>query len=381
MRKHCLETAPTAAAVWTILPFDDGRILMRALKTSATCVLSALSALFAFFGGSLINADEKSSATSIRSDDQSHQVVAAANALMDVLNDDEKSKCLFKFNDEAQRLRWSNLPTGIFERKGLRMGDLKPEQRDAVMAVLKATLSPSGYQQILDNVAAEETLNQGGRRGRLAFGKDEFYFSILGTPSTTEPWMWQFGGHHLAINATIVRDQITLGPSLTGGQPMHCTSDGRKISQMEAEISTAFELVNSLDESQKKKAILGDRFTDMLLGPGKDDVIPAAEGISAKELTEAQTGILKRLIKERIGLLNAEDFESKMKSIESEMENVHFSWRGSTKPGSAAYYRVQGLTFFLEFAPQQMGDAPMEHIHAMYREFRNDYGEQWVKGR
>lgn len=349
---------------------------MRAFKTSATCVLSAL---FAFFGGSLISADEKSSATSISPDDQSNQVVAAAKALVDVLNEDEKSKWLFKFNDEAQRLRWSNLPTGIFERKGLRMGDLKPEQRDAVMAVLKATLSASGYQQILDNVAAEETLNQGGRRGRLAFGKDEFYFSILGTPSTTEPWMWQFGGHHLAINATIVRDQITLGPSLTGGQPMHCTSDGKKISQMEAEIGAAFELVNSLNEAQKKKAVLGDRFSDMLLGPGKDDVIPPSEGISAKELTEAQSGTLKRLIKERIGLLNAEDFDSKMKSIESEMEHVHFSWRGPTSPGSAVYYRVQGLTFFIEFAPQQMGGAPMEHIHAMYREFKNDYGEQWVK--
>jgi hypothetical protein len=374
--KYGRDTAPTTAAVWKILPFDDGRVPMRAFKTSVACVLSAL---FAFFGNSLISAEEKTAAA-ISPDDQTNQVVAAAKTLVDVLNEGEKSKCLFKFNDEAQRLRWSNLPTGIFERKGLRMGDLKPEQRDSVMAVLKATLSASGYQQILDNVAAEETLNQGGRRGRLAFGKDEFYFSILGTPSTAEPWMWQFGGHHLAINATIVRDQITVGPSLTGGQPMHCTSEGRKISQMEAEIGAAFELVNALNEAQKKKAVLGDRFSDMLLGPGKDDVIPASEGISAKELTEAQTGTLKRLIKERIGLLNAEDFDCKMKSIESEMEHVHFSWRGPNSPGSAAYYRVQGLTFFLEFAPQQMGGAPMEHIHAMYREFKNDYGEQWVKG-
>ena len=82
------------------------------------------------------------------------------------------------------------------------MGDLKPEQLDAVIVVLKATLSEDGYQQVVDNMAGEETLNSGGRRGRVVFGKDEYYFSILGTPSVTEPWMWQFGGHHLAFNGS-----------------------------------------------------------------------------------------------------------------------------------------------------------------------------------
>ena len=133
-------------------------------------------------------------------DDQTVTVGAAAEVLLSKLSNAERSITVFKFNDEDQRLRWSNLPTGIFERKGLRMGDLKPAQFDAVMAVLKVTLSADGYQQVIDNMAGEETLNSGGRRGRLVFGKDEYYFSILGTPSVAEPWMWQFGGHHLAIS-------------------------------------------------------------------------------------------------------------------------------------------------------------------------------------
>ena len=337
-----------------------------------------------FFAADSIFADEGKSAVAkaqeINPDDQTVKVVAAAEVLLATLNDTEKSAAMFNFNDEEQRLRWSNLPTGIFNRKGLRMGNLKPEQFEAVMAVLKTTLSEKGYQQIVDNVAAEETLNSGGQRGRLVFGKDEFYFSILGTPSVSEPWMWQFGGHHLAINATIVKDQITLGPSLTGGQPMHCTSDGKQIAQMAEEITAAFELVNSLDDAQKKKAILSDRFTDMLLGPGKDDVVPAPEGIAAKDLSEAQVTLLKKLITERVGMLNTEDSTSKMAAIEAQLPETHFSWRGSVKLGGAAYYRVQGPGFFLEFAPQQMGGNPTEHIHAMYRELKNDYGEQWVKG-
>jgi hypothetical protein len=118
----------------------------------------------------------------------------------------------------------------------------------------------------------------------------------------------------------------------------------------------------------------------MVLGPGKDDVIPTPEGIAAKELSETQIQTLKRLIAERVGMLNPEDAAARTQTIESQLAEIHFSWRGPTDPGSAAYYRVQGPTFFLEFAPQQMGGAPMEHIHAMYREFKNDYGEQWVKG-
>ena len=37
------------------------------------------------------------------------------------------------------------------------------------------------------------------------FGKDLYYISILGTPSEKNPWMLQFGGHHLALNITIDR--------------------------------------------------------------------------------------------------------------------------------------------------------------------------------
>ena len=317
---------------------------------------------------------------SVHAQDQTVKVVTAANALLETLSDSERAATQFKFNDEQQRLRWSNLPTGIFERKGLRMGDLKPEQAEAVMNVLKATLSERGYQQIVDNVAAEETLNRGGQRGRIVFGEDEFYFSILGTPSTTEPWMWQFGGHHLAINATVVGDQITLGPSLTGGQPMHFNREGKLVAQMADEIAIAFELVNSLDESQKKQAIVGDRFADMILGPGKDDVKPQYEGIAAKDLTNTQVALLERLVSERVSMLNSEDAASRLEQFKSQLAEAHFSWRGPTTVGSAAYYRVQGPGFFLEFAPQQMGGAPTEHIHAMYREFSNDYGEAWIKG-
>lgn len=350
-------------------------MLFRSIVALLTCVSLAV-----------VQADEKSDKSANekvaiqKNDDQTVRVVAAAKTLLAKLSVAERSKLLFKYNDEEQRLRWSNLPTGIVERKGLRMGDLKPEQIDAVMGLIKATMSPNGFQQVVDNMAGEETL-KGTGGGRLAFGRDEYYVSILGTPSQTEPWMWQFGGHHLAINATIIGEQITLAPSLTGGQPMNFTRDGKEVVQMADEITAAFTLVNSLNADQQKKAVLADRFGDLVLGPGRDDIRPELEGIRGSDLTDEQKALLKKLIAERVGLLNDEDAAPKLEAINSQLADTWFSWRGDVKPGGVASYRVQGPSVFLEFAPQRMGNAPMQHVHAMYREFENDYGEQTLRAK
>src|SRR5436190_2878271 len=109
--------------------------------------------------------------------------VAAAKKFLAKLDDVQRGKAVFDFKDEAQRKRWSNLPTGIFRRAGLRMGDLTQPQRDAVMAVLAAALSPQGYDKVLQIVEAEEALRKGEGGGRLMFGRDEYYVSFLGQPS------------------------------------------------------------------------------------------------------------------------------------------------------------------------------------------------------
>ena len=51
--------------------------------------------------------------------------VAATKKFLATLDDAQRGKVVFDFKDEAQRKRWSNLPTAIFKRQGLRMGDLK----------------------------------------------------------------------------------------------------------------------------------------------------------------------------------------------------------------------------------------------------------------
>ena len=120
----------------------------------------------------------------------------------------------------------------MFQRNGLRLGDLTPPQRAAVMSLLTVALSRDGYRKVTEIMRGDEVLRndrglgrrraaapnagrgapppggQNGGRGRGAgggviFGEDEYYLAFVGTPSVTAPWMLQFGGHHLAINLTL----------------------------------------------------------------------------------------------------------------------------------------------------------------------------------
>src|SRR5215470_288530 len=68
------------------------------------------------------------------------KVVEAANTFLATLSSDERAKCTFGFNS-SQRTGWSNLPSGIFQRNGLRFGDLTQRQRAAALALVAAALS------------------------------------------------------------------------------------------------------------------------------------------------------------------------------------------------------------------------------------------------
>src|ERR1700737_3546977 len=57
------------------------------------------------------------------------QTVAAANAFLGQLGPEQRAKAAYPF-DSPQRKNWSNLPTGIFQRNSLRMGDMTGPQRD-----------------------------------------------------------------------------------------------------------------------------------------------------------------------------------------------------------------------------------------------------------
>ncbi len=313
--------------------------------------------------------------------DATARIVASAQAFLETLDDAGRAKVQFPL-DGPQKTKWSNLPSPMFQREGLRLGDLTAPQRAAVMSLLSTALSRGGYQKVVDIMRGDEVLRKGqGQRGQgpggsggVRFGEDEYYLAFLGTPSTTAPWMLQFGGHHLAINLTMSGTQATMAPSLPAAQPASYEFEGRTIRPLGSENDKAFALVNALDEGQRKQAILGFTVPDLVLGPGHDGKTIQPEGIRASALSAPQQTMLLDIVREWAGIQNDAFGEPRMAEIRSNLAQTYFAWSGPTTNGSAAYFRIQGPTLVIEYAPQRSVD----HIHTIYRDPTNDYGSKFA---
>src|SRR5580765_6983391 len=219
------------------------------------------------------------------------RIVGAAQEVVKTLDDAGRTKVQFPF-DGPQKAGWSNLPSGIFKREGLRLADLTAPQKAAVMNLLTVALSRDGYRKVTEIMRGDEVLRTGqsgggGRGGRgtggggPAFGEDEYYLAFVGTPSTATPWMLQFGGRHLAINLTLAGSRASMTPSLPAAQPASYIVEGREIRPLGKENDKAFALINALDASQRSQAILTYRVSDLVLGPGQDGQTIQPEGIPA----------------------------------------------------------------------------------------------------
>src|SRR5262245_12902239 len=311
--------------------------------------------------------------------DATARIVTAARAVLASLDEAGKAKVQFAFDDAAQRKRWSNLPSPMFSRTGLRLADLTPSQKTTVMNLLQAALSPDGYRKVTEIMRGDQMLTTGrggrGGGGGPMFGEDQYWLAFLGTPSTTTAWMLQFGGHHLAINLTIGGSQASMTPSLPAAQPASYTFEGREIRPLGKENDKAFALINALNETQRGQAILNYRVSDLVLGPTQDGRTIQPEGLKASALTAAQQTMLLDLVREWAGIMTDAYAEPRMAEIRGNLAETWFAWSGPTTNGSVAYFRVQGPTLVIEYAPQ----GSVDHIHTIYRDPTNDYGAKFAK--
>jgi uncharacterized protein DUF3500 len=257
-----------------------------------------------------------------------------------------------------------------------RIGDLTPPQRAAAMTLLSTTFSQDGYQKVLGIMRGDQVLvrPQSGSGGPT-FGEGEYYLAFVGTPSTTAPWTLQFGGHHLGINLTFAGSRATLAPSHTGAQPATYTFESRSIRPLGDENDKAFALIAALDATQRSQAILGSTMSDLVLGPGRDGRTIQPEGVRASALSSAQQTMIVDLVREWVGIANDAFAAPRMDEIRANLPQTYFAWSGPTTPGSAAYFRIQGPTLVIEYAPQRTVD----HIHTIYRDPTNEYGAGFAR--
>lgn len=348
------------------------------------------------------------------------QIVNAANAFLATLDNKQQAAVLYSFNDLQQRQRWSNFPTPVVPRGGISLKQMSDQQRAAAMRLLAIVLSPMGLEKVnqvrmaddaFKAVAAQHGPPRGGPprgnggppnhgpggppppngapwapqhggnfHGGDLFGSNLYYISFLGNPSTTAPWMLQFGGHHLALNITFAANKDVMTPTLTGAQPAKFDANGQTIRPVGRESDKALALLNSLDDRQRKQAVLTYTVPDLVLGPGEDGKKISPEGLKASAMNEKQRSMLLDLIAEWAGIINQTAASARMAQLTSDLNDTWFAWSGSThaEPGEniTAYYRIQGPHLVIEYAPQH--DEPANHVHTIYRDPTNDYGQQFT---
>jgi len=310
------------------------------------------------------------------------RIVSAANTFLSTLDQKQRGSVLFAFDDEKQRARWSNFPTTFVPRAGVSLKELNPAQRSAALALVSSALSPRGFEKVQQIMEADEVLKISEGNNPL-FGKDLYYISILGTPSEKDPWMLQFGGHHLALNITIVGKHGVLTPSLTAAQPALYTANGKTVRPLGQENDKAFALLNVLDEIQRKQAILNYRVADLVLGPGQDGKTIQPEGLKASVMNKQQRVMLLDLISEWAGIVHESAAAARIAEIKAGLDETWFAWSGpiTVSPGrnGASYYRIQGPNLVIEYAPQSRGGGdPSMHVHTIYRDPTNDYGRRFT---
>ncbi len=311
------------------------------------------------------------------------QMTQAAQEFLASLGASELAKATMKFDDPA-RLDWHNIPKP--ERKGLQVREMSAEQRKRCHHLIAVSLSNTGYEKALKIMALENNLREGEKnlQGAPLRDPERYFLTIFGKPESSGAWGWSFEGHHFSLNFVVKDGQVMSDtPSFWGANPATVSlfiagGPEKGTRTLASEEQSAFDLVNSLSDAQRGKAVIADKAPDDYRAAGKPQPPSTApEGLPASEMTEGQKKILWSLLEAYNGNLAEELSAARLAEIKADgLDRVYFAWAGATKPGVGHYFRVQGPSFVLELVNVQSDPAgnPANHIHSVWRSLKRDFG-------
>lgn len=308
------------------------------------------------------------------------QPMVQAKAFLGTLTDDQKTKAVMPF-DSDKRVAWHFIPMAT--RKGLPLMEMNADQQAAAMKLLKACVSPLGYQKAEKTMGLEKLLKTiEGDKGQNERNPVKYYFTIFGTPEAKQRWGLSVEGHHLSLNFVFSGNKIVDStPQFFASNPAVVKQDyegfEKGLALLKPEEQLAFDLVNSLSKEQLDKASLSDKIPSEIRNAGSPQP-PAAltQGIVATELDEAQRETLKKLLTAYTAKMKQGVAKGRWDLIEEAgWDKVRFAWSGGTKNGQGHYYVVQGPTFLVEFINVQADAAgnPANHIHCVWRDMTGDF--------
>lgn len=311
------------------------------------------------------------------------EMSTASKQFADSLTAEQRAQAVIPY-DDAKRLDWHFIPKA--ERKGLQVKNMTEPQRKLAHALLASGLSHLGYDKAVTVMSLEAILRdlEKARTNAPLRDPERYYFTIFGEPGMSAKWGWSVEGHHLSLNFAVSDGQVaTTTPTFYGANPATVMGDyavgpkkGTRVLRKEEEL--AFDLLKSLDDQQRKTALIADKAPNDIRGPvGPAAPQASAQGVSAKAMKEEQRKTLRALITAYTENMKPEVAAARWDAIErGGFEAIHFAWAGADKPGVGHYYVVQGPSFLIEFVNTQPDSAgnPANHIHSVWRNMAGDFG-------
>ncbi|MEI7735749.1 MAG: DUF3500 domain-containing protein [Ferruginibacter sp.] len=307
----------------------------------------------------------------------------------------QKRSGVLRFDDTA-RLKWNNLPVGLRARVGTSIGNMTEDQRRIVHRILSASFSSQGYLKATSIMHLDDLLNR--FTDSLLYRKEindttfkflrsllwshkNYFFAFFGQPADSI-WGYKLEGHHLSVNFTFVKDKLSVTPFFIGTDPAEYPNSeyaGWRVLGQEEDLG--IKLIHLLSADQQKKAIMTKEVPK--------DIITAAEsgkrlvdnwGILGADMNKEQKAVLQYIIREFVFNLEYDkaviEYE---KIIKAGVDKIYFGWIGETEEKKAHYYVLNGPTFIIEFDNNGGPRKAANHIHAIWREKGNEYGEDVLK--
>lgn len=320
-------------------------------------------------------------------------LIAAADELLGLLTQEEAER--FRYSIDAPQWRgWSN-PEFVFHRVGLRLEDLAEEKAQAVFALMRASLSPEGYDRVI------EAMKLNGFLGELVglptvMNDRSYWVSLYGSPSRDEPWGWQLFGHHVALNFVTLRGRDVIAPVFLGAEP--ALSDGARPPIFDQRERVAIELASSLTPEQRARAVVYESVLDPTMpddrlhpaderhvaGAFRDNRVVPYEGIPASKLDDLQRALLRAVVEDFLLLLRAPQRARTLADYDAHLDETWFSWYGATDGSQPVYFRIQSPVIIAELDNHAgvwlTNRLPARfHVHSTLRlPNGNDYGRAYI---
>ncbi|MFD6165480.1 DUF3500 domain-containing protein [Oerskovia sp. NPDC060287] len=296
--------------------------------------------------------------------------------------------------DAAQWRAWSN-PEFVIHRVGLRLEDLAVERADAILDLVRASLSEEGYARVQEAMALNGFLGDLVALPELMNDRS-YWVSLFGTPSADGAWGWQLFGHHVAVNFVSVAGRHVVAPVFLGAEP--ALSDGERPSMFDAREQVALELASSFTADQRDQAIVYRSVLDPampegrlhpaderhLAGAFRDNRVIPYEGIRGSALTDEQWSQVRSIAEDFLLLLVAPQREVFLDRVDEFRDDTWFAWYGATDGSQPFYFRLQSPVILAELDHHAgvwlNNKLPARfHVHTTLRlPNGNDYGRAYI---